>query len=195
MAKTLKEKYLEEIKPALKEKLGVANEFQIPKIEKIVINFGLGDSASNAKTLQNAIKDLEDIAGQKPVITRAKKSISTYKVREGMALGLKVTLRRDRMYHFLSRLVNLAMPRIRDFQGISDKSFDGKGNYTFGVKEQLIFPEIKYDKVDAVRGMDITICTNAAKCVGHKNIGKADEFARTLLASLGMPFKRKKVAA
>ena len=175
----MKDKYEEEVKAKLKEELGLANDLQIPKLDKIVINFGLGDSATNSKALENAIKDITDIAGQKPVITRAKKSIATFKVREGMALGLKVTLRKEKMYNFFSKLVNVALPRVRDFQGLSPKSFDGQGNYTFGVKEQLIFPEIKYDKVDAVRGMDITICTTSPNNPG----------ARALLKAMGFPFK------
>ena len=175
----MKEKYENEARAKLKEELELVNDLQIPKLDKIIINFGLGESATNAKSLENAIADLTMIAGQKPVITRAKKSISTFKVREGMALGLKVTLRKERMYNFFSKLVNVALPRVRDFQGVSPRSFDGRGNYTFGVKEQLIFPEIKYDKVDAVRGMDITICTTA-----NDNKG-----ARALLKVLGFPFK------
>jgi large subunit ribosomal protein L5 len=177
--KSLKEKYLTELKPAIKAKLGLANDLAVPKLQKIVINFGLGESASNAKTLDNAIKDLEKIAGQKPVITRAKKSIATFKIREQQAIGLKVTLRGERMYNFVSKLVNVALPRIRDFQGISPKSFDGRGNYTLGLKEQLVFPEIKYDQVDAVRGMDITFCTTAV----------TNEQAKALLDAMGMPFK------
>lgn len=180
--KSLKETYESDLKNKLKDKLALENVMQIPKLDKIVINFGLGESATNAKTLENAIQDLTIISGQKPVITRAKKSIATFKVRENMAIGLKVTLRKDRMYNFFSKLVNVALPRVRDFQGLSFKSFDGRGNYTFGVKEQLIFPEIKYDKVDAVRGMDITICTTAAN----------DEGARALLEILGFPFKKVK---
>jgi large subunit ribosomal protein L5 len=180
MAKALKDKYTEELRSKLKDSLNLPNELQIPKLEKIVINFGLGESATNAKTLENAIADITAIAGQKPVITRAKKSISTFKVRENMAIGLKVTLRKDRMYNFFSKLVNVALPRVRDFQGLSPKSFDGRGNYTFGVKEQLIFPEIKYDKVDAVRGMDITICTTSPN----------NEGAKALLEILGFPFKK-----
>jgi large subunit ribosomal protein L5 len=175
----MKDKYENEAKAKLKEELGLTNELQIPKLEKIVINFGLGDSATNSKALENAIQDITEITGQKPVITRAKKSIAVFKVREGMALGLKVTLRKQRMYNFFSKLVNVALPRVRDFQGLSPKSFDGQGNYTFGVKEQLIFPEIKYDKIDAVRGMDITICTTSPNNAG----------ARALLKTLGFPFK------
>lgn len=180
MAQSLKEQYLETIKPALKNTLELKNDLEIPKLEKIVINFGLGDSASNAKTLEAAIKDLEMIAGQKPVVTRAKKSIAGFKLRDGMAIGLKVTLRDTKMYNFFSKLVNISLPRVRDFQGVSLKSFDGRGNYTLGIKEQLIFPEIQYDKVDAVRGMDITICTTAT----------SNEAAKELLAALGMPFKK-----
>lgn len=176
----MKEKYETEVRSEIKKELGFTNDLQIPKLEKIVINFGLGDSATNSKALENAIKDITEIAGQKPVITRAKKSIATFKVREGMALGLKVTLRKERMYNFFSKLVNVALPRVRDFQGLSPKSFDGKGNYTFGVKEQLIFPEIKYDQVDAVRGMDIIICTTA----------KDNKGARALLKAFGFPFKK-----
>lgn len=183
MAQALKEKYNKELKSKLKTELKLSNELQIPKLEKIVINFGLGESATNAKTLENAISDITVITGQKPIITRAKKSISTFKVREAMAIGLKVTLRKDRMYNFFSKLVNVALPRVRDFQGLSPKSFDGRGNYTFGVREQLIFPEIKYDKVDAVRGMDITICTSSPN----------DEGARALLEILGFPFKKQGV--
>ncbi len=178
--KSLKDKYTEEIKAALKAKLGLTNDFAVPRLQKIVINFGLGESASNAKTLDNAIKDLEHISGQKPIITRSKKSISGFKIREQQAIGLKVTLRGTRMFNFLSKLVNIALPRIRDFQGISPKSFDGRGNYSLGLKEQLVFPEIRYDQVDAVRGMDITFCTTATDDAG----------AKALLEALGMPFKR-----
>lgn len=178
--KSLQEQFREELSPKLKSQLGLTNEYAIPQLDKIVINFGLGESASNAKTLENAISDLTNIAGQKPVITRAKKSIATFKIREEMAIGLKVTLRKQKMYNFFSKLVNVALPRVRDFQGLPTKSFDGRGNYTFGVKEQLIFPEIRYDKVDAVRGMDITICTTGAD----------DDQARALLTILGFPFKK-----
>lgn len=177
--KSLKEKFNTEIRSKLKDKLGLKNELQIPSLKKIVINFGLGESASNAKTLEHAIKDLEKIAGQKPVITRAKKSIAGFKLREAAAIGLKVTLRRDHMYHFFSKLSNVAMPRIRDFQGASSKGFDGKGNYTMGVKEQLIFPEINYDEIDSIRGMDITFVTSATN----------DLHSRELLSALGIPFK------
>ncbi len=177
---TLKETYEKEIKSALKTKLELKNELQIPKLDKIVINFGLGEATQSSKVLENAMRDLETIAGQKPVITRSKKSIAGFKIREDQAIGMKVTLRKDRMYHFFSKLVNVAMPRIRDFQGAPTKSFDGKGNYTLGVKEQLMFPEINYDTVDAIRGMDITVCTTATN----------NDHARELLAALGMPFKK-----
>lgn len=180
MTLKMKEKYENEAKAKIKERLGITNEYAIPKLEKININFGLGESATNSKTLENAIADLLNIAGQKPVVTRAKKSIATFKLREEAAVGLKVTLRKDRMYHFLSKLINVALPRVRDFHGLSFKSFDGRGNYSFGLKEQLVFPEIKYDKVDAVRGMDITICTTA----------RTNEEAKVLLEELGFPFRK-----
>lgn len=180
MAQSLKDKYETEVKAKVKQRLGITNEYAIPKLVKININFGLGESATNAKTLENAIADLVNIAGQKPVITRAKKSIATFKLREEAAVGLKVTLRKDRMYNFLSKLINVALPRVRDFHGLSFKSFDGRGNYSFGLKEQLVFPEIKYDKVDAVRGMDITICTTA----------RDNESARVLLEEMGFPFRK-----
>ncbi|MCH2226186.1 MAG: 50S ribosomal protein L5 [Candidatus Caenarcaniphilales bacterium] len=180
MATSLKEKYNSEVKNELKDDLKCANVHQIPKLQKIIINFGLGESASNSKTLERAIEELANISGQKPVITRARKSIAGFKLREGAPIGIKVTLRSEKMYNFFSKLVNIAMPRIRDFQGISRKSFDGKGNYTFGIKEQIIFPEIKYDQVDAIRGMDITICTSATN----------DADALVLLEKLGMPFKK-----
>ncbi len=180
MATSMKEKYETQTKAKIKEKLGLTNEYAIPKLDKIVINFGLGESASNGKALENAIDDLTNIAGQKPIVTRAKKSIAGFKLRENSAVGLKVTLRKDRMYDFFSKLVNIALPRVRDFAGLPTKSFDGRGNYTFGLKEQLVFPEIKYDKVDAVRGMDITICTTAID----------DQQARALLEELGLPFRK-----
>ncbi|MDA0772720.1 MAG: 50S ribosomal protein L5 [Cyanobacteria bacterium] len=180
MTLKMKEKYEKEAKAKIKARLGISNEYAIPKLEKININFGLGESATNAKTLENAIADLVNIAGQKPVVTRAKKSIATFKLREEAAVGLKVTLRKDRMYHFLSKLINVALPRVRDFHGLSFKSFDGRGNYSFGLKEQLVFPEIKYDKIDAVRGMDITICTTA----------RTNEEAKVLLEEMGFPFRK-----
>ena len=174
------EQYNSEIKKSLQEKFQYGNVMEIPKLEKIVINIGVGDAVGNAKALEAAVNDLTIIAGQKPVITKAKKSIANFKVREGMALGTKVTLRGERMYEFLDRLINAALPRVRDFRGISKKSFDGRGNYTLGVKEQLIFPEIDYDKVSKVRGMDIVVVTTA----------NTDEEARELLTLCGMPFAK-----
>ncbi|MBP9483175.1 MAG: 50S ribosomal protein L5 [Negativicutes bacterium] len=174
----LKEKYAEEIGKALMEKFSYKNVMQLPKLEKVVLNMGLGEAIANAKALDSAIGDMTIISGQKPVVTRAKKSIAGFKLREGMPIGVKVTLRGDRMYEFVDRLVSIALPRVRDFRGVSPKSFDGRGNYTLGVKEQLIFPEIDYDKVDKIRGMDITIVTSAS----------SDEEARELLKLLGMPF-------
>jgi large subunit ribosomal protein L5 len=175
----LKEKYEQEVVPALMEKFGYKNKMQVPKLEKVVINMGVGDALQNPKLLDAAVADLTQIAGQKPVITRAKKSISNFKVRAGAPIGCKVTLRGERMYDFLQKLMNVALPRVRDFRGVSPKSFDGRGNYTLGVREQLIFPEIDYDKVEKVRGMDITIVTTA----------KTDEEAREFLRLLGMPFR------
>ncbi|MGV3487007.1 MAG: 50S ribosomal protein L5 [Tuberibacillus sp.] len=176
----LKEKYQKEVVPALMEKFHYDNVMQVPTIEKIVINMGVGDAVQNSKVLDNAVEELTALAGQKPVITRAKKSIAGFKLREGMAIGTKVTLRQDRMYEFLDKLISVSLPRVRDFRGISSKSFDGRGNYTLGVREQLIFPEIDYDKVSKVRGMDIVIVTTA----------KTDEEARELLTLLGMPFRK-----
>lgn len=176
----LNEKYTSEIKKALQEKFQYKNVMEIPKLEKIVINIGVGDAVGNSKVLDSAVKDLEIIAGQKPVVTRAKKSIANFKVREGMALGTKVTLRGERMYEFLDKLINAALPRVRDFRGVSAKAFDGRGNYALGLKEQLIFPEIEYDQVDRVTGMDIIVVTTA----------KTDEEARELLAQFGMPFEK-----
>lgn len=179
MAKTrLQEKYLSEVVPALQDKFQYKNVMQIPKLEKVVINMGCGEAVSNSKVLEGAVADMTEIAGQKPVITKAKKSIANFKVRQGMALGAKVTLRGDRMYYFLDKLMNLALPRVRDFRGVSATAFDGRGNYALGLKEQLIFPEIEYDKIDKVRGMDIIVVTTA----------KTDEEARELLKLLGMPF-------
>ena len=174
----LKEKYNSEVTKALMEKFEYKNVMQLPKVEKIVLNMGLGEAIANARALENAVEDMTIIAGQKPVVTRAKKSIAGFKLREGMPIGVKVTLRGDRMLEFLDRLVNIALPRVRDFRGISPKSFDGRGNYTMGIKEQLIFPEIEYDKVDKIRGMDITIVTSAL----------TDEEALELLKQMGMPF-------
>jgi large subunit ribosomal protein L5 len=175
----LKEKYLNEVRPALRAKFGYENVMQVPRVEKIVLNMGVGKAIGNSKLLDAAAKDLAIIAGQKPVITRAKQSVSNFKLREGMAIGAKVTLRGERMYEFLDKFMNINLPRVRDFRGVSPKSFDGRGNYTIGVKEQLIFPEIDYDKVEQVQGMDITIVTTA----------RTDEEAKELLAQLGMPFR------
>jgi large subunit ribosomal protein L5 len=180
MAARLKEKYTNEIIPALMKKFGYKNHMQVPKIEKVVINMGVGDAVQNSKLLDAAVNELTLISGQKPVITRAKKSIAGFKLREGMPIGTKVTLRGERMYFFLDKLFNVALPRVRDFRGVSPKGFDGRGNYTLGLKEQLIFPEIEYDKVDKVRGMDVVIVTTA----------KTDEEARELLTELGMPFRK-----
>lgn len=176
----LKETYLNEIVDAMVKKFGYKNKMQTPKIEKIVINMGVGEAKENSKVLDAAVADLEIISGQKPVVTRAKNSIANFKLREGMPIGCKVTLRGDKMYEFLDRLVNLALPRVRDFRGVSPDSFDGRGNYALGIKEQLIFPEIEYDKVDKVRGMDVIIVTTAG----------TDEEARELLTQFGMPFKK-----
>ena len=178
MTARLLEKYTDEVKKALTEKFGYKNVMEIPKINKVVINMGVGEAVGNSKALDSAVKDLTVIAGQKPVVTRAKKSISAFKIREGMPIGTKVTLRGERMYYFLDKLFNVALPRVRDFRGVNPRSFDGRGNYTFGVKEQLIFPEIEYDQVDKIRGMDIIIVTTA----------KTDEEARELLRLMGMPF-------
>lgn len=174
----LKEQYDTVIRPALQERFKYTNPMQMPRLEKIVINMGVGEAVADSKKVQSALAELTLIAGQKPVVTKAKKSIATFKLREGMAIGCKVTLRRDQMYEFLDRLVNIALPRVRDFRGVSGKSFDGRGNYAMGLKEQIVFPEIDYDKVDNVRGMDIIICTTA----------KNDEEARALLAGFNMPF-------
>lgn len=176
----LNEKYTSEIRQALQEKFQYKNVMEIPKLEKVVINIGVGDAVGNAKALDAAVNDLTIIAGQKPVITKAKKSIANFKVREGMSLGTKVTLRGERMYEFLDKLINVALPRVRDFRGVSAKAFDGRGNYALGLKEQLIFPEIEYDQVERVTGMDIIVVTSA----------KTDEEARKLLALCGMPFEK-----
>lgn len=176
----LHEQYNSEIKKSLQEKFQYKNVMEIPKLEKIVINIGVGDAVGNAKALESAVNDLTIIAGQKPVITKAKKSIANFKVREGMALGTKVTLRGERMYEFLDKLINAALPRVRDFRGISATAFDGRGNYALGLKEQLIFPEIEYDQVERVTGMDIIVVTSA----------KTDEEARELLTQFGMPFEK-----
>lgn len=176
----LKELYSNEIMDAMKKKFGYKNVMQIPKLEKIVINMGVGEARENAKVLDAAVKDLETITGQKAVVTRAKKSVANFKLREGMPIGCKVTLRGEKMYEFTDRLVNLALPRVRDFRGVNPDAFDGRGNYALGIKEQLIFPEIEYDKVDKVRGMDVIFVTTA----------ETDEEARELLTLFGMPFKK-----
>ena len=176
----LKETYKNEIMGAMTTKFGYKNQMQVPKIEKIVINMGVGEARDNAKVLENAVGDMEKISGQKPIITKAKKSVAAFKLREGMPIGCKVTLRGEKMYEFLDRLVNLALPRVRDFRGVSSTAFDGRGNYALGIKEQLIFPEIEYDKVDKVRGMDVIIVTTA----------ETDEEARELLTQFGMPFQK-----
>ena len=176
----LRETYKNEIMGAMTAKFGYKNQMQVPKIEKIVINMGVGEAKDNAKVLENAVGDMQTIAGQKPVITKAKKSVAAFKLREGMPIGCKVTLRGEKMYEFLDRLVNLALPRVRDFRGISATAFDGRGNYALGIKEQIIFPEIEFDKIDKVRGMDVIIVTTA----------HTDEEARELLTQFGMPFQK-----
>jgi len=181
MAPRLKEKYREEIVPALKERLGYTNDFQVPRLEKIVVNMGVGEGAHDPKAIDAAMKDLSIITGQKPKLNRARKSVAGFKLRTGMSVGCKVTLRGDRMYEFLDRLTNLAIPRVRDFRGLNPKSFDGGGNYNMGLDEQLVFPEIDYDDIDKVRGMDITIVTTA----------KNDEEGLALLEAFGMPFRGK----
>jgi len=180
MAARMKDRFLNDITPALMQKFNYTTVMQVPKIEKIVINIGVGEAVSNSKVLDSAVEDLRLISGQKPVVTRAKKSIAGFKLRENMPIGVKVTLRGERMYYFLDKLFNVTLPRVRDFRGVSTKAFDGRGNYTLGLKEQLIFPEIDYDKVDKVRGMDVVIVTTA----------KTDEEARELLTQLGMPFAK-----
>jgi large subunit ribosomal protein L5 len=176
----LKEKFVKEVTPALMSKFNYKSVMQVPQLDKIVINMGVGDAVANAKALDNAVEELATITGQKPVVTRAKKSIAGFRLREGMPIGAKVTLRGERMYEFLDKLVAVSLPRVRDFRGVSKKSFDGRGNYTLGVKEQLIFPEIDYDKVSKVRGMDIVIVTTA----------NTDEESRELLTQFGMPFQK-----
>ena len=180
MSSRLKEAYYNEYVEALTKKFGYTNVMQVPKLDKVVINMGVGEAKENAKVLESAAKDLEIITGQKPVITKAKKSIANFKLREGMNIGCKVTLRGDKMYEFVDRLINLALPRVRDFRGVNPNAFDGRGNYALGIREQLIFPEIEYDKVDKVRGMDVIFVTTA----------KTDEEARELLTLFNMPFKK-----
>jgi large subunit ribosomal protein L5 len=175
----LKEKYNKEIAPAIAKEFGITNPMATPKITKIVVNMGVGEAIANAKILDVAVEELKSITGQKPVVTKAKKSIASFKLREGMAIGAMVTLRGERMYEFLDRLISVAIPRIRDFRGVSPKAFDGRGNYTLGIREQLIFPEIDFNKVDKTRGMNISIITTA----------KNDEQARSLLKAFGMPFR------
>ena len=177
----MKAKYDAEIAKAMTEKFGYKNHMEVPKIEKITLNMGVGEGSQDKKKVQTAAAEMELIAGQKPVITKAKKSIAQFKLREGMPIGCKVTLRRERMYEFLDRLITVAMPRIRDFRGLNPKSFDGRGNYAMGLKEQIIFPEITYDQVDSLRGMDIIICTTA----------KNDDHARALLKGFHMPFRKR----
>lgn len=176
----LKEQYSNEIVDAMTKKFGYKNVMQVPKLAKIVINMGVGEAKDNAKVLDAAVKDLETIAGQKAVLTRAKNSVANFKIREGMPIGCKVTLRGEKMYEFADRLINLALPRVRDFRGVNPNAFDGRGNYALGIKEQIIFPEIEYDKIDKVRGMDIIFVTTA----------ETDEEARELLTQFGMPFKK-----
>ncbi len=176
----LKEKYRKEIAPALAKEFGIENVMAIPKIEKVVVNMGMGEAIANSKILDTAVEELRVVTGQKPVVTKAKKSIAAFKLRQGMNIGTMVTLRGDRMYEFLDRLISVALPRVRDFRGISGKAFDGRGNYTLGIREQLIFPEIDFNKVDKTRGMNISIVTTAS----------TDEQARSLLKALGMPFRQ-----
>lgn len=174
-----KDKYRNEVVPAMMERFGYKNVMQVPRFDKIVLNIGCGDAVADPKALEGAVRDLETIAGQKPVITKAKKSVAAFKIREGMSIGCKVTLRGDRMYEFLDRLISVSLPRIRDFRGVSSKSFDGRGNYSLGLREQLVFPEIEYDKIDKVRGLEVVIATTA----------ETDEEAYELLKLMGMPFR------
>ncbi|MBI4533083.1 MAG: 50S ribosomal protein L5 [Candidatus Melainabacteria bacterium] len=176
----LKERYYKEVVPGLKKQFGYKNDLQVPRLEKVVVNMGVGEATANAKAIEGGVKDLTSITGQKPVVNRARKSIATFKVRQGMPVGVSVTLRGSRMYEFLSKLINISLPRIRDFRGVSPKSFDGRGNFSLGLKEQLVFPEINYEQVDMVRGMDIAIVTTA----------RTDQEGRALLAALGMPFRK-----
>lgn len=176
----LEQKYWNEVVPALMKELGLENPMQVPRLQKVVVNMGLGEAVQNAKLLDSAVDELAQITGQKPVITRAKKSIAGFKLREGAAIGAMVTLRRDRMWELVDRLITLALPRVRDFRGVSPKAFDGRGNYTLGIREQIIFPEINYDKVDKIKGMNLTFVTTA----------ETDEHGRALLRGLGMPFRK-----
>ena len=177
----LKERYDKDILPALTKEFGYQNVMQAPRLAKIVINIGLGEAIQNSKAIDNAVRDLTDITGQRPVVTKAKKSIATFKLRQGQKIGCMVTLRRERMYEFFDRFVNIALPRVRDFKGVSPKSFDGRGNFSIGVREQIIFPEVDYDKIDRLRGLEVSIVTTA----------KTDEEGRSLLAQLGMPFRKR----
>jgi large subunit ribosomal protein L5 len=179
MQARLREHYESVVKPKLREEFGYENQLQVPKLDKIVINMGVGEAVADSKKLSSAVEELTRIAGQKPVVTHAKRSIAGFKLREGMAIGCKVTLRRERMYEFLDRLVNVALPRVRDFRGLSAKSFDGRGNFAMGLKEQIVFPEVDYDEVDEIRGMDIVICTTAGN----------DQEAKALLMHFDMPFQ------
>jgi len=180
MASRLKEKYQKEVVPALQKEFDYNNPMQVPTVHKVVVNIGMGEAIQNAKAMDAAVSDLASITGQRPVITRAKRSVAAFKLREGMQIGCMVTLRGDRMYYFLDKLINVALPRLRDFQGVSPEAFDGRGNYTLGLREQLVFPEIDYDKVDKVRGMEVSIVTTA----------RTDEEGRRLLRLMGMPFKK-----
>ena len=180
MTARLREKYKNEVFPKLKEQFGYENVMQVPKLEKVTLNMGLGEAKDNAKVLESAVEEISLITGQRPVVTKARKSIANFKVRQGMPVGAKVTLRGDNMYEFIDKLINIALPRVRDFKGVSKNSFDGRGNYSMGIKEQLIFPEINYDKVDTIKGMNIVFTTTA----------KTDEEAQALLADLGMPFEK-----
>ncbi len=179
MAPRLKELYIREVVPALMEAFGYRNTMQVPRLEKIVVNMGLGEAVSNASALDHGVAELSAITGQRPIITRAKKSIAAFKLRTGMAIGCKVTLRRNRMYEFLDRLINMALPRVRDFRGLSERAFDGRGNYSIGIREQVIFPEVDYDSIDHIRGMGVVIDTTAS----------SDEEGKELLGRLGMPFR------
>jgi len=180
MAHHMKERYQQDVAPALTKEFGLENPMQVPRIEKVVVNIGVGEALDNAKSLDAAVDEMTQITGQKPVVTKARRSIAAFKLREGRAIGVKVTLRGERMWSFLDRMINVALPRTRDFRGVSGNSFDGRGNYTLGVREQIIFPEIQYDKIDKVRGFEVTIVTTAPN----------DEQARRLLQLMGMPFAR-----
>ena len=180
MAARLKERYLKEIRPALMQEFGYGNPMEAPRLDKVVVNMGLGEAISNGKILDASVEQLSAITGQKPVVTRARKSIANFKLRQGQSIGAMVTLRGERAYEFFDRLVNIALPRVRDFKGVSPKAFDGKGNYTLGVKEQIIFPEINYDRVEKIKGLNITVVTTA----------RSDEEGRALLRHLGMPFRQ-----